>query len=110
MKRDKKRRLTRAGWRVSDTADFLGLTSQEERFIELKLALAAGIRKLRERRGLTQAALAKRLGSSQSRVAKLEAGDTSVSFDLMIRSLISVGAGPAEIAKIIRTADAHEAA
>ena len=50
------------------------------------------------------------LGSSQSRIAKLEAADASVSLDLMIRSLISVGAGPVEIAKIIRTADAHEAA
>lgn len=90
MKRDKKRRLGRAGWRVSDSADFLGLDAQEQRFIDLKLALAAGVRRLRERRGLTQAALAKQVGSSQSRIAKLEAGDASVSFDLMIRSLINV--------------------
>ena len=110
MKRDKQRRLARAGWRVSDTATFLGLTATEQRFIDFKLALAAGLRQLRERQGLTQAALAKHLGSSQSRIAKLEAADTSVSVDLMIRSLISVGAGPAEIAKIIRTAGAHKAA
>jgi DNA-binding XRE family transcriptional regulator len=110
MRPDKKRRLQRAGWRVANTADFLGLDAQEQRLIEVKLALAAGIRRLRERRGLTQAALAKQLGSSQSRVAKLEAGDRSVSLDLMIRSLISVGAGPAEIARIIRRAEVHEAA
>ena len=110
MKRDKQRRLERAGWRVSNTAEFLGLTAEEQRFIDVKLALAAGLRQLRERRGLTQAVLAKHLGSSQSRIAKLEAADTSVSVDLMIRSLISVGAGPAEIAKIIRTAAAHQAA
>jgi len=110
MKRDKKRRLEQAGWRVSSTAAFLNLTETEQRFIDLKLALAAGLRQFRERRGLTQAALAKQLGSSQSRIAKLEAADTSVSVDLMIRSLISVGAGAAEIAKIIRTAAAHEAA
>jgi len=110
MKRDKKQRLERAGWHVSNTATFLGLTDTEQRFIDLKLALAAGLRQLRERRGLTQAALAKQLGSSQSRIAKLEAADTSVSVDLMIRSLIGVGAGPAEIAKIIRTAASHQAA
>jgi DNA-binding XRE family transcriptional regulator len=109
MKQDKRRRLERAGWRVSTTATFLGLTATEQRFIDLKLALAAGLRQLRERRGLTQAALAKHLGSSQSRIVKLEAADTSVSV-LMIRSLISVGAGPADIAKIIRTAAAHKAA
>ena len=61
MKREKKRRLERADWRVSDTAEFLGLNTQEQRFIELKLALAAGIRQLRERRGLTQVALARQL-------------------------------------------------
>lgn len=110
MKRDKRRRLERAGWRVSDTTTFLGLTTAEQRFIDLKLALATGLRQLRERRGLTQARLAKHLGSSQSRIAKLEAADPSVSVDLMIRSLISVGAGPADIAKIIRTAAAHKAA
>jgi len=110
MKRDKQRRLERAGWHVSNTATFLGLTDTEQRFIDLKLALAAGLRQLRERRGLTQAALAKQLGSSQSRIAKLEAANTSVSVDLMIRSLISVGAGPAEIAEIIRTAASHQAA
>ena len=110
MRSEKKRRLERAGWRVSNTTEFLGLDAQEQRLIDLKLALADGIRRLRERRGLTQAGLAKQLGSSQSRVAKLEAGDRSVSLDLMIRSLISVGAGPAEIARIIRRAGAHEAA
>jgi ribosome-binding protein aMBF1 (putative translation factor) len=110
LRSDTKRRLERAGWRVSDTTEFLGLHAQEQRLIELKLALAAGIRQWRERRGLSQAALAKHLGSSQSRVAKLEAGDRSVSLDLMIRSLISVGASPAQIARIIRRAEVHTAA
>ena len=63
MKSDKKARLERAGWVVGDAAQFLTLSAQEQRFVELKLALATGVRQLRERRGLTQAALAKRLGS-----------------------------------------------
>jgi DNA-binding XRE family transcriptional regulator len=110
MKRGKRNRLERAGWRVSTTATFLGLTAAEERLLDLKLALAGGLRQLRERRGLSQAALAKQVGSSQSRIAKLEAADSSVSLDLMIRSLIVIGAGPTEIAKIIRSAGVHEAA
>ncbi len=110
MKRDKKTRLERAGWAVSSTAEFLQLDAHEARLIELKLALAAGVRRLRERRGMTQATLAKRLGSSQSRIAKMEAGDASVSFDLMIRTLLGIGAGPADIAKLIRGARAHRAA
>ncbi len=106
MKQTKKTRLEAAGWRVSDTAEFLGLSDEERRFVELKLALASGVRQLRERRGLTQAALAKQLRSSQSRVAKMEAADTSVSLDLMMRSLLSIGATPRDIAKLIRKAEA----
>ena len=77
-----------------------------ELFVELTLALVAGVRQLRERRGLTQAALAKRLGSSQSRVAKMEAADSSVSLDLMMRSLLSLGATVGEIARLIKKAEA----
>ena len=106
MKTDKKARLERAGWVVGNAAQFLNLSAQEQRFVDLKLALATGVRRLRERRGLTQAALAKRLGSSQSRVAKMEAADRSVSLDLMMRSLLSIGATAGEIAKLIKKAEA----
>lgn len=106
MKQTKKARLEAAEWRVSDVAEFLGLSDEERRFVELKLALASGVRQLRERRGLTQAALAKQLRSSQSRVAKMEAADTSVSLDLIMRSLLSIGATPRDIAKLIRKAEA----
>jgi DNA-binding XRE family transcriptional regulator len=106
MKQTKKARLEAAGWRVGDAAAFLGLSDEERRFVELKLALASGVRQLRERRGLTQAALAKQLRSSQSRVAKMEAADTSVSLDLMMRSLLSIGATPRDIAKLIRKSEA----
>src|SRR5260370_14578092 len=90
MKRVKKQRLERAGWLVGDSAEFLQLSVEENRFIELKLALATGVRELRERRGWTQAALAHRLGSSQSRVAKMEAADRSVSLDFIMRSLLAL--------------------
>src|ERR1035441_1069265 len=83
---------------------------EENRFIELKLALATGVRELRERRGLTQAALAHRLGSSQSRVAKVEAADRSVSLDLIMRSLLTIGATATDIAKWIKRAETARAA
>lgn len=106
MKHTKKARLEAAGWRVGDAAEFLGLSDEERRYVELKLALAAGVRQLRARRGLTQAALAKQLRSSQSRVAEMEAADTSVSLDLMMRSLLSIGATPRDIAELIRKVEA----
>jgi DNA-binding XRE family transcriptional regulator len=110
MDKNKKKRLELAGWVVGDAGGFLQLSEEESRFLELKLALAGGVRELRERRGLTQAALADRLGSSQSRVAKMEAGDRSVSLDLMMRSLVTIGATATEIAKWIRRAETNRAA
>jgi predicted XRE-type DNA-binding protein len=110
MKRIKKQRLERAGWVVGDTAQFLELSVEENRFIDLKLALATGVRELREQRGLTQTELAHRLGSSQSRVAKMEAADSSVSLDLIMRSLLTIGATATDIAKWIRRAETARAA
>jgi DNA-binding XRE family transcriptional regulator len=102
MDLDKRKRLERAGWAVGDAARFLQLTNEEARFVELKLSLANALRELRESRGLTQSALADLLGSSQSRVAKMEAGHRSVSLDLTLRSLFTIGATAADIAKWIK--------
>jgi DNA-binding XRE family transcriptional regulator len=110
MNSSKKARLERNGWAVGDAAQFLNLTPEEAQLIEVKLALAAGVRQLRERRRMTQAALAEQLGSSQSRIAKIEAGDPSVTIDLMMRSLLAIGATPAEIAKLIQRVKTHRAA
>lgn len=110
MNTSKKARPERSGWAVGDAAQFLKLSPNEAQFVELKLELAAGVRRLRERRGMTQAALAEQLGSSQSRVAKMEAADRSVTVDLMMRSLLAIGATPGEIAKLIKRADTRRAA
>jgi hypothetical protein len=110
MKRAKKRRLERAGWVVGGAAQFLGLSGEERRFIETKLALAAGVRRRRQRQRLTQAELARRLRSSQSRVAKMEAADPSVSLDLMVRSLYRLGATREDVARLIRQAQRATAA
>jgi DNA-binding XRE family transcriptional regulator len=101
MKPAKKKRLTSRGWAVGRARDFLELSDDEATFIELKLALADHLRKLRGEQGLTQAELARRLESSQSRVAKMEAGDASVSLDLLVRSLLAVGTTRRDLARII---------
>jgi DNA-binding XRE family transcriptional regulator len=101
MREDKKRRLESKGWKVGTTRDFLGLSDEETAYIELKLRLARGLRDRRERRHITQVALARALRSSQSRVAKMEAGDPSVSLDLLIRSLLAIGTSSRELSRII---------
>jgi len=102
MQKEKKRRLEQAGWTVGDAYEFLGTTDVERAFIETKLALATGLQERRQRQGLTQAEVAKYMASSQSRVAKMEAADSSVSIDLMVRALYRLGASRAEVARMIR--------
>lgn len=98
----KRQRLEAAGWTVGDASDFLGLSPEEAAFIELKLALSKRLKQQRESQQLTQQALAKRIKSSQSRVAKMEAGDPSVSLDLIVRTLLSAGATAQDIAEAIQ--------
>ncbi len=102
MNKEKRRRLEKAGWKVGDAADFLNLSLAEARFVELKLALAHGLRVRREEEGLTQQQVARRMGSSQSRLAKMEAADSSVSIDLLVRAVLTLGATRAEIARLVR--------
>lgn len=101
MNSAKKRRLEGGGWRVGSAKEFLGLSEDEAAFVELKLALSDELRDRRQEEGLSQVELAKRLGSSQSRVAKMEASDPSVSVDLLIRGLLAAGASRSQIAKAI---------
>jgi DNA-binding XRE family transcriptional regulator len=102
MKKEKRERLEEAGWRVGTTSEFLELPPEEAAYVELKLGLSAELRVWRKRGRLTQAGLARRLGSSQSRVAKMEAGDPSVSIDLLLRALFAVGASRTDIAAAIQ--------
>ncbi|MFN8067123.1 MAG: helix-turn-helix transcriptional regulator [Vicinamibacterales bacterium] len=110
MRADKRKKLERAGWTVGDAGDFLGLTVEERRFVDVKLALADGLRQRREVLGLTQSQAAERFGSSQSRVAKMEAADRTVSTDLLLKSLFTLGASPRDVAKLLAPKTRNHAA
>ena len=106
MNKAKRKKLEQRGWKVGSTSEFLRLTTEEARFIELKLALSRWLRERREALKLTQIDLAQRLRSSQSRIAKMEAGDPSVSVDLLIRSLFALGATKRDLARVIAASKA----
>jgi hypothetical protein len=106
IKKSKREKLKAAGWAVGSVQEFLGLSDADTALIELKLSLSRSLRDRRQRRGVSQVELAKRLRSSQSRVAKMEAGDPSVSMDLLVSSLLVLGAGPADLAKAIHGGEA----
>jgi len=101
MNKEKKNKLEKKGWKFGSAKEFLGLTDEETSYIELKLKLSTNLKKVRTERNLTQVELAKIINSSQSRVAKLESGDPSVSLDLIIRSLLALGTSNKDIARTI---------
>lgn len=97
----KRKRLEAAGYKVTNTQEFLGLSDEEMAYVKLHNALSDALRARRRAEGLTQQALATQLGSSQSRVAKMEARDESVSLDLLVRALLATGATVLDIADAI---------
>ena len=101
MEAAKRKRLEAAGWSVGSATDFLKLSPEEAAFVELKLRLSESLKRHRQSKKLSQAALAKKIRSSQSRVAKMEAGDPSVSLDLLIRALLAIGATRNDLARVL---------
>jgi hypothetical protein len=110
MEKRKERRLAAAGWRVGSAAEFLGLSDAEAALVELRLRLSGALRTRRLARGVSQQALAKRLGSSQSRVAKMEAADPTVTLDLLLRGLLVLGATPRDLAQALQRSTRRAAA
>ncbi|MBT8079598.1 MAG: helix-turn-helix domain-containing protein [Gammaproteobacteria bacterium] len=101
MDKRKKERLAKKGWKAGSVAEFLDLSAEETAYIEMKLALSEKLRERRRRKRLTQAELAKAIESSQSRVAKMEAGDPTVSIDLLVKSLLALGVSKKELGRTI---------
>jgi ribosome-binding protein aMBF1 (putative translation factor) len=101
MNATKKRKLEAAGFKVGTVQEFLGLSDEEMELIDLKVRLIRMLRPAREAAGITQEELARRIGSSQSRVAKMEAARPDVSLDLICRALLAMGVSRQGIGKAI---------
>ena len=99
VKQSKRQKLEQNGWRVGSASDFLGLSAEESAYIEMKLALSEALREEREKKKLSQVQLARLIASSQSRVAKMEAADSSVSMDLLVKSLLALGVARKKVAQ-----------
>lgn len=101
INKSKAERLKQAGWKVGTVQEFLGLTAEELALIEMKLSLAQNLKRRRLKQGLSQVELAKALGSSQSRIAKMEAADVSVSMELLVQALLKLGANRQQVGRMI---------
>ena len=104
MRASKRKKLESRGWQVGDAKEFLNLSDEESAYIDLRMKLAQGLKARRSSKGVTQTEISKALRSSQSRVAKMEAGDPTVSLDLIVKSLLKLGASNREVAQIIAQA------
>jgi DNA-binding XRE family transcriptional regulator len=101
MKKAELDRLQEAGWEVTTVQDLLGLSDAENKIVEMKVALSLKLKKQRLKRHISQKALAKLIGSSQPRVAQIEAGGPNVSMDLLLKALLVSGVSQKEVAKVI---------
>jgi DNA-binding XRE family transcriptional regulator len=101
MKNAKRKRLEAKGWKIGTANEFLNLSREEAGYVELKLVLSKNLQEYRRQKKLTQHALARLLKSSQSRIAKMESGDPSVSLDLLVRSLFALGASKKRLARML---------
>lgn len=110
MSTARRKRLEAAGWRFGTPARFLGLTPEQVRLMEAKLVLGDCLRRHRIRAGMTQGELARRIGSSQSRIAKLEAGGIGTTLDLLFKALFATGATPARIGRALARSGREHAA
>jgi transcriptional regulator with XRE-family HTH domain len=93
MNKREREALEAAGFRIGDAEDFLELTDEERRLVELRVAISRAVRGRREQQGLTQGQVARKLKTSQPRVAMIEAGASAVSLDAMFRGLFVLGGG-----------------
>jgi predicted XRE-type DNA-binding protein len=101
VKQSKRVKLENRGWKIGSAAEFLDLSAEEAAYVEMKLALSEKLKQRRQRKRMTQAELARLMHSSQSRVAKMEAGDPSVSIDLLVKSLLALGVSKEELGRSI---------
>ncbi len=101
-KKERAKRLKAAGFDITTVQDFLDLSDEDMIYVEMKVSLARALKRYRTTTlKISQTRFAELISSSQSRVAKMEAGDPSVSLDLLVRSMLSTGATKAYVAKVL---------
>ena len=96
MDAQKLKKLEEKGWKSTSVEKLFGLSEEEVRLIDVKIGLGRALKNYRKKIGLTQSEVARMVRSSQSRVAKMEAGDSKVTIDLILKSLYTLDA-PDEI-------------
>jgi len=96
--------MSKQDWKEGTVQDFLGLSDTDMALVETKVVLTRALRRQRRETQLTQTEVARAMRTSQSRVARIEAGDPSVSLDLVFKALYTVGMTPQDVGNFIKEA------
>lgn len=92
------KKLENAGWKMGDFGDAFALSAEDRAFVEMRLAAAREVDRLREEQGVSQRELARRMGTKQPTVSRMLAEPSSTTFDSLFRALLALGSTPRQIA------------
>ena len=98
MKDAKEKVLKVNGIKITDSAEWLGLTTEEAQLVEMRVALAEELERVRKAKGITQAELARKMGTTQSAVARMTTRPDTSTIDNMMKSLMLLGEPVSKIA------------
>lgn len=100
---DAKRRaeLKAKGWVETTVKELFGLDEVDMQVVELRVRLAREVRRRREESGMSQAALARRIETSQPRMARIEGGQSGVSLDQLVNAFLATGGSLEELGEVI---------
>src|SRR5262245_47199642 len=77
---------------LNEFGSAIGLNQLEKELIHQKNRMIDHLKDIRAKRGLTQAELARKVGTHQPAIARMEAGQVGdVSFDFLIRVALALG-------------------
>jgi ribosome-binding protein aMBF1 (putative translation factor) len=102
LSEERRAELDRKGAPVTNVQELLGLDDVDMQIVEFKVQLAREVRRRREAKGLTQAALAERMEVSQPRIPGVESG--SVGLETILHAYLATGGTMADLADVVRRA------
>ena len=101
MDKERIKKLEKVGWKMGDFGDAFDLTPEDRTFVEMRLAAAREVDRLREEQGVSQRELARRLGTKQPTVSRMLRTPATSTLDSLVRALLALGATPKKIAAIL---------
>lgn len=95
-------RLAEAGIvSFGDARDWLGFSDEEKALMDMQIAAERAIEREMRAKHVSQAELARRMGTKQPAVSRMIRQSGSASFETLFRALLALGATPRKIAAIL---------